>query len=329
MRWSPRLAMALIVLLATSCSPASEPPVSEPVNEPEPSNGPIDTTTDPAQPSDEPTLPGEDELALIWTEFLATWFDQAAAEQPDPAAFENLTIEPEGTIEALTLQRGDARLVTPEFEPWTRIDTADDRAKISECVIVTQHPDGQPDSLATVTIRWEATATATPDGWRINEARPLDLFCIAEELNDQLLDAYRSYRAAKNAAWDPPDPDHPDLERTMVGEQLEFTRDLLTEHARDGIVIREPAPIDNAVVFDVGIGQATISDCTEQVEGYGAFDLDSGERLSDLIAPVDPGRLDAQSVELERGDDESWRVVDQAASRDTDCVAGSTRYAVS
>ena len=114
----------------------------------------------------------------------------------------------------------------------------------------------------------------------------------------------------------------------MAGEQLTFIRDLLAEHQRDGIVIRDPAPTDNAVVFEVGIGAATVSDCTEQVDGYGAFDLESGERLDDLIAPVESGRLDAQSVELERQEDGSWRVIDQAASRDTTCAPGSTRYAV-
>ena len=329
MRWSPRLAMALIVLLATACTPSSEPPAPEPGNDPEPSNGSVDTTTNPAQPSDEPALPREDELAAIWTEFLAAWFDQAAAEQPDPAAFEDLTVDPDETIEALTRQRGDARLATVEFEPWTTIDTADDRAQISDCVIVAQHPDDQSDSLATVTISWEATAIATEDGWLIDTARPGELFCIAEELNDHLLGAYEDFRLAKDAAWDPPDPDHPELARTMTGDQLEFIRDLLAEHQQDGIVVRDPAPTDNAVVFEIGIGQATVSDCTVQVPERGAFDLATGDRLDDLIPPPRVGQLDLQSVELERQDNGSWRVVDQAGTRDTNCVPGSTRYAVS
>ncbi len=323
------LALLLAVVMVAACSN------SDPVVAPEePSNpdgaaapdAPGESNEPESEPADDP--PGEEELAGVWDAFHAAWVEQAAAEAPDPAAFEGVATDPEGVVEALIALRGDGRLVTTETELWPRFEVGGDNAEVVDCAIVVQHPDGQPDSLATVTIGWEATALATDDGWQIADARQRDLFCIAEELNDQLLSAYRDFRAAKDAAWDPPDPDHPDLERTMAGEQLEFIRELLAEHARDGIVIREPAPTDNAVVFDVGIGRATVSDCTEQVEGYGAFDLDSGERLSDLIAPVDPGRLDAQSVELERNDG-AWRVVDQAASRGTDCMVGSTRYEVS
>jgi hypothetical protein len=114
----------------------------------------------------------------------------------------------------------------------------------------------------------------------------------------------------------------------MTGEQLTFIRELLEEHQRDGIVVREPAPTDNAVVWELGIGTATVSDCTEQVPEYGAFDLETGERLDELVAPVEPGRLDAQSVDLVRNAAGTWQVVDQAGSRDTDCEPGSTRYAV-
>jgi hypothetical protein len=308
---------------------------------PAPAQGsdPAEAGDDPAEPAepdtpvrDEPPadveLPDEDDLAATWAAFHTAWVEQAAADDPDPAAFEPLATDPTAVVERLIAQRGEARLVTTETELWPRFTIDGDTAEVSDCAIVAQHPANRPDSVATVTVGWEATATATDDGWRIVAARPLDLFCIAEELNDQLLDAYRAFREAKNAAWDPPDPDHPDLERTMAGEQLEFIRELLAEHKREGIVIRDPAPTENAVVFEVGHGRATVSDCAEQVEGYGAFDLETGDRLDELIVPVGEGRLDAQSVDLVRHSDGRWKVEDQAASRDTDCVEGSTRYEV-
>jgi hypothetical protein len=319
----------LVALLLTGCSNP------DPVVAPEEPSNPDGTAasdlgnSNESEPAPADETPGTEELAAVWEAFHAAWVEQAAADDPDPAAFEDVAVDPDGVAEALTMQRGDSRLVTTEAELWPRFDIDGNSAEVADCTIVAQHPDGQPNSTATVTIGWAATAVVTEDGWRIQDARQLDLFCIAEELNDELLAAYRAFREAKDAAWDPPDPEHPDLERTMAGDQLEFIRDLLAEHQREGIVIREPAATDNAVVFDVGLGRATVSDCTEQVEGYGAFDVDSGERLDDLIAPVDPGRLDAQSVELERDDDGAWRVIDQAASRGTDCVIGSTRYEVS
>ena len=319
---------AVCAALLAACTGATDtqPPQAEPpggTNPDPPAEQPVE------EPAHDPGPAAADQLAETWAAFQTAWLEQAAVDNPDPSAFDSLAVDPDAVVETLIVQRGESRLVTTGTELWPRFDIDGDRAEVVDCAIIEQHPDGQPDSLATVTIGWEATAIATDDGWRIQQARQSGLFCIDEELNDQLLAAYRDFRAAKDAAWDPPDPDHPDLERTMAGEQLEFIRELLAEHQRDGIVIRDPAPTDNAVVFDVGIGTATVSDCTEQVEEYGAFDLDSGERLDELIAPVEPGRLDAQSVELRRGDDGLWRVVDQAASRDTNCIVGSTRYEVS
>jgi hypothetical protein len=320
------VALLAVLLVLTACSNAV------PADEPEPSPDPtVDSA--PSQPADasEPDAgpPGAEELAATWEAFHAAWVEQAAAPDPDPAAFEASAADPQGVVELLRSQRGEGRLVTTEVELWPRFEIKDDRAEVTDCAIVAQHPDGQPDSLATVTIGWEATAVATDDGWRIDSARPLDLFCIAEELNDELIGAYQAFRAAKDAAWDPPDPEHPDLERTMTGAQLEFIRDLLAEHQREGIVVRDPAPTDNAVVFEVGIGEATVSDCALQVPERGAFDMATGDRLDDVIPPIREGQLDGQSVELERQPDGSWLVVDQAGTRDTDCVPGSTRYAVS
>jgi hypothetical protein len=326
--------VAAVAVLAAGCSntappvPATDPPEAV---ETEPAE-----VTEAAPATEEPEEPaateaaGEQELLATWEAFHTAWTDQAALDQPDPQAFDDVAVDPQAAVELLTAQRGDARTVTTDVELWPVVDNTDaDQATITDCAIVTQHPDGQPDTAATVTVGWEATATLSDDGWRIDSAQPTGLFCIATELNEQLLDAYRDYRAGLDAAWDPPDPEHPALDATMAGEQLDFIRGLLTEHQVEGIVIREPAPTDNAVVFEVGIGTATVSDCTEQVEGYGAFDLETGERLDDLIAPVEAGRLDAQSVDLRRMPDGTWRVVDQAASRDTDCVVGSTRYVVS
>ena len=324
------LALLVALLMLAGCS-NSDPPVepedpSNP-NGPDATDEPDDSNEPEPEPADEP--PGFEELAAVWEAFHAAWVEQAAVDDPDPAVFEDVAADPDGVVEALIAQRGDSRLVTTDAELWPRFDIDRDRAEVVDCAIVAQHPDGQPDSIATITIGWEATAVVTEDGWRIGEARQLDLFCIAEELNDQLLDAYREFREAKDAAWDPPNPDHPDLERTMAGEQLEFIRELLVEHQREGIVVRDPAPVDQAVVFELGIGEATVSDCAEQVPERGAFALESGERLDDLIPPIRAGQLDLQSVELKRGDDGAWRVVDQAGTRDTNCVPGSTRYVVS
>ena len=326
-----RFVLAVLVAALTLTACTSQDPVDVPDPEPEPVQPaePGEPANGEPEPEPDSAPLAEDELAETWEAFQAAWAEQAAEDEPDAAAFEGLTVDPDATVGLLDALRAGGRLVTTEQELWPRFEIVGDRAEVVDCVIAAQHPAGQPDSVATVTVSWDATAAVTEDGWRIDTARPGALFCVAEELNDQLIAAYEAFRLAKDAAWDPPDPDHPDLERTMAGEQLTFIRDLLTQHQRDGIVVRDPAPTDNAVVFDVGIGEAAVSDCTVQVPERGAFDLETGERLDDLIPPIREGQLDGQSVELERHADGTWLVVDQAGTRDTDCIPGSTRYAVS
>ena len=324
------VAIVTLVALAAGCSTANPNAEPEQPSTPDGAAAPAEPDTG-EQPEGEPDGGGADveDLAAVWEAFHTAWVEQAAEGDPDPVAFTGVAVDPGAVAETLAAQRGDSRLVTTDAELWPRFDVQGDNAEVADCAIVAQHPDGQPNSVATITVRWEATAVVTDDGWRIQDARPLELFCIAEELNDELIAAYVAFRDAKDAAWDPPDPDHPDLERTMAGEQLEFIRELLAEHSREGIVIRDPAPTESAVVFEVGIGQATVSDCAEQTSERGAFDQDTGDRLDELIPPIREGQLDLQSVDLQRGEDGRWRVVDQAGTRDTNCEPGSTSYVVS
>jgi hypothetical protein len=318
------LAAAALVATACTSSPTSEP---EPIAPDPPQAGaPAAEPGEPDPPADERS--DQQQVAELWASFYRAWVEQVPLEDTHPAAFADLAVDPDETISNLVAQRLDSRPVITEYEQWPQIVIDADTATVTDCVITTQHERQDEEGAVTLSTSWEAHATATADGWRITGAGPRDLFCVAEELNEELLGAYREYREALDAAWDPPDPDHPALERTMTGEQLTFIRELLEEHQRDGIVVREPAPTDNAVVWELGIGTATVSDCTEQVPEYGAFDLETGERLDELVPPVEPGRLDAQSVDLVRNAAGTWQVVDQAASRDTDCEPGSTRYAV-
>jgi hypothetical protein len=318
------LAVALLVA-ACSSAPASEPEPPPPADQP-PAGAPGSEPDEPGPSADEPS--DEEQLGELWVTFYRAWVEQAPLEDTDPAAFADLAVDPDELVSNLVAQRLESRPVVTEFEQWPQLVIDGDTATITDCVITTQHERDEDGNVVTLSTSWEAQATTTAEGWRIETAGPRDLFCVAEELNEQLLDAYRAYRAAKEAAWDPPDPDHPGLDQTMTGGHLEFIHRLLEEHQRDGIVVRDPAPTDNAVVWELGIGTATVSDCVRQVAGRGAFDAASGERIDELIPPVRDGQLDAQSVDLVRTDDGVWKVENQAGTRDTDCIEGSTRYAV-
>jgi hypothetical protein len=313
-------------LVATACTsaPTSEPEPLPP--DPPQAGAPAADPGEPDPPADERS--DQEQVGELWASFYRAWVEQVPLEDTHSAAFADLVVDPDETISNLVAQRLDSRPVITEYEQWPEVVIDGDTATVTDCVITTQHEREDEDGAVTLSTSWEAHATATADGWRISGAGPRDLFCVAAELNEQLLGAYRAYRAAKESAWDPPDPDHPALDETMTGEHLEFIHRLLEEHQRDGIVVRDPAPTDNAVVWELGIGRATVSDCVRQVEGRGAFDAESGERLDDLIPPVRDGQLDAQSVDLVRTSDGLWQVENQAGTRDTDCIEGSTRYAV-
>ena len=320
MRGCPAVtAVAATLLLAAGCTSDTPDQVQPPSDE-------VSTAED--NEPDTTSPPTDYEVAALWEDFLQAWLEEAEAEEPDPEPFEHLATDPDGLVEALAAQRLDGRTVTTEHELWPEVAVDGDTATIDDCVIATQHPVGQDEAAATVSVRWQAEAVAVDDGWRVETAQPLELFCVPPALNEELLEAYRHYRDAREAAWDPPDPDLPALEETMAGEHLEFIRELLAEHEREGIVVRDPAPTTNAVVWELGIGTATVSDCFEQVPERGAYDLETGERLDDLIPPVRDGQLDAISVELVRTAEGAWKVEQQDGTRDTDCTPGSTRYAV-
>ncbi|MGH3469760.1 MAG: hypothetical protein ACRDQF_18720, partial [Thermocrispum sp.] len=53
----------------------------------------------------------------------------------------------------------------------------------------------------------------------------------------------------------------------MVDPGLSDMRDLLTEHASMGIVVRDTHDLENAVAFELGIGSARISDCYPAKDG--------------------------------------------------------------
>jgi len=307
-----------------ACTDATDEPV-EPAPPPaETDPDPIDAGPDPDPASD--PIPGDaDALEDSWAAFQAAWAEQAAEEEPDPAAFEGLTVDPAATVALLDALRAGGRLVTTEQELWPRFDIDGDRAEVVDCVIAAQHPAGQPDSLATVTISWDATALATDGGWRIDSAQPGELFCIAQDLNDQLLAAYSAWHDGQREWYQPPDPEHPLLTATMAEPGLSDMRAVLAEDRSAGISMRFPHQ-PQAVVTDLSMGSARITDCYFAPDGYGAFDVDSGERRADVVPVPEPGQLNRTVADLEETAD-GWFVVGWRWEERNSCEPGETRYA--
>ena len=320
--------LALVMLLGACTAPAAEPlepatptggsDVQAPV-------GDVDPQPEPDVPDDDEAAGlGEEELAATWAAFHTAWVDQAGAEVPDPAAFDALVTDPDATVELLEALRAGARLITTATELWPRFDIDDDNAEVTDCVIVVQHPLDTPDQAATVTISWEATAVVTDDGWRIDTARPGGLFCIAQELDDQLVSAYTSWLDGHRDWYQPPDPDHPMLATTMDEPGLSDMRAVLADDRDAGISMRFPHDTQ-AVVSDLGLGTARVTDCYLAPEGYGAFDAQSGERRSDVVPAPAPGQFNRTVADLERTAD-GWRVIGWRWEEQNTCEPGETRY---
>ena len=285
----------------------------------EPDNG------DEAEPAPEDDAPDAEELAAVWEAFHTAWIEQASVDEPDPSAFEAVAADPDSVIQTLIAQRADSRLVTTEAELWPRFDIDGDSAEVADCVIVVQHPDGQPDSDATITIGWEANAVVTDDSWRIQHARQLDLFCIAEELNDELVATYTTWLAGHSEWYQPPDPEHPLLVVTMAEPGLSDMREILADD-RDAGISMQFGHDTQAVVSELGLGTARVTDCYPAPDGYGAFDVESGERRADIIPAPEPDQLNRTVADLERTQD-GWRVVGWRWEEQNNCEPRETRYA--
>lgn len=93
---------------------------------------------------------------------------------------------------------------------------------------------------------------------------------------DEVLAAYFAFWDAFFEAADPPNPDHPALERVATGEQLERLRELFAEDLRESRV-RRGGPEFHPEVTELTEDSATVRDC--YLDAAGIYDSDTGERL--------------------------------------------------
>ncbi len=319
------LSFLLVPAMLVACSSPDPVAVPEERANTDGIPAPDESATTRSDPQAADDLPDASQLATTWEAFHAAWIEQAALDDPDPDAFDGLAADPDVTVELLDTLRAGGRTVTTDAELWPSFDIDGDRAEIVDCAIVTQHPAGQPDSLATVTVRWDATAVATEDGWRIDTARPGELFCIAEDLNDQLLTAYTAWLDGHSRWYQPPDPQHPMLAATMAEPGLSDMRAVLADDRDAGISMRFPHDTQ-AVVSHLGIETARATDCYEATDGYGAFTVGSGDRRADIVPAPEPGQLNRTVADLKRTA-EGWRIVGWRWEEQNDYEPGETRYA--
>lgn len=321
-------ALALAVALG-ACTPSSGTPAPTPTTA-----SPTPAAPGPSPPTRTASL--HDQVTSLWEAVHDQRLTQVFGDDPpDPAPFAGLASQ-QATgllLDFIELGRGEipADLTDHQLWPQITIPASADRARIEDCILVASQTASQPDSAPLVTSQvWTGTAVKTSSGWVLDDLSIGVHNCVPPDLNRELLDAYRAYHNAWTRAWDPPNPQHPLLEQTMTGHRLEEIRRLLEEDQAAGIVFRDPHdPLENAVVFDLGIGEATVSDCHPAHEEYGAYDLDTGQRLDDEVPPPRPGQLNLTSVDLVlTSDADGWKVAESASLTDTNCEPRGTPYVV-
>lgn len=112
-----------------------------------------------------------------------------------------------------------------------------------------------------------------------------------------VIDAYLAELDAFYAAANPPDPDHPDLEKYATGEALRTVQENLTRLRTAGLAIKRGAQTQNSPrVVSITADRALIEDC--------ATDADVQFRLRDSKVIDDDvlvGRYHAVLVKTEQG----------------------------
>jgi hypothetical protein len=205
---------------------------------------------------------------------------------------------------ALIAQRGDSRLVTTEAELWPRFDIDGDTAEVSTAPSSPSTPTGSP--TASPPSRSAGKPPRSSPTTAGASTTPANSTCSASPRNSTTSCSTPTAHSGRprTRPGTRPTPTIPTSSARWPASSSSSSASCWPSISAKASSIRDPAPTDNAVVFEVGIGTATVSDCTEQVpEGDGAFDLETGERLDDLIPPSERRTARCFSPSSSSGDD--------------------------
>jgi hypothetical protein len=137
---------------------------------------------------------------------------------------------------------------------------------------------------------------------------------ISEE--EAILAAYQGYWDTWLAANDPPNPDHPDLERYFTGPSLTRAKEKIADRLALGMATRLPTNSQyrhDAVVVEILAGKAFLEDCA--VDDAQIVMRTDGTVLNDAVSTT-LGRVELHKIGVE------WKVYDLQKLEQWDGVAG-------
>ncbi|MDH3755602.1 MAG: hypothetical protein OEU32_17195 [Acidimicrobiia bacterium] len=318
------------MVVASSCSGGDDGATAEPTVTPDQTETPTVEVDDPtptaaptATPDDveveEPTVTPESELEAavgVWEQF----WDVAGAPDDDleSAAVVESLLTPESADVVFGTVRGSADRTVTNFPVVD--DDGVGGFVVNDCMFMSP-----PLSGPTV---W-FSARLIPDdagGWLVDDlvVESLDS-CVPAVLAREAVAGYEAYWDARLEYWDPPDVENELVTQTMTGVHLELISDLLVQSEQDGWAFRGRPETHPEIVEVRSPTELVVLDCQVQDPLLGAYSLESGERLDDLVAPIADGQRDVRSAVMIE-EDGFWKVSDRRGEVNTTCDLAPTEF---
>jgi hypothetical protein len=191
-------------------------------------------------------------------------------------------------------------------------------AVVDDCLLVT------PPTVPGPALWYQGVAHLDSDGAWVIDSIELQsrTGCVPAALADEVLGGYRQFWDARAEYWNPADPDHPGVTATMTGVHLDYMRELLDEHRRQGwYAVIEGQRTHPEIIAVEGPDRVVILDCQEAAAERGLFDA-AGQRQPGIGAPQ-PGDHDIFEVTMQL-EDGQWKAADVGALEAVDCELAPT-----
>lgn len=312
----------------TTPSPTVEP-TPTPTASPTPSPSPAPALT----PTPSPTPDAAQEIAALWQDFTETHLSRH--ENPDVEVdlqpWLSSDVVPSRTIglDLPTYEFPNSPRPTGEVQTYPRVTVDGTTAELTDCMIYRVAGEG-PDGIKTDSDKsrnWDATLKRNPQrGWiitAISTAEKTDTNCVPPQLRRQVLEAYDDYFQAEEQWWNPPDPNHPALPEYVSDTHLTRLRDeIMPPQIEAGAVLRGGGhDTKNAVVTDIGLGKASVEECTRNDPNEGLFVEETGERVAPPIDD-DPKTHRVYAANLVQADDGRWLIDGTGGWVNLECEIG-------
>ena len=158
------------------------------------------------------TLPPTQDVIDDWSAYWDAWAEVRASDDFDPAPLNALAAVDvvEGALTLFERQRtsGLGAVQTEVSLHATVTDSDPDKASIEDCVLLS------PALTDTVGVWYQADLSRTDQGWVVAAVRiPSGGGCVPGEMAEAAITGYEAYYEAQVEFWDPPDSDHPLINR--------------------------------------------------------------------------------------------------------------------